>query len=223
MSHSVPEEVCSQIRELHLWPHRPLIITDADEVLFAFVEALERFLEREDYVLKLETFALTGNIRYRESGEPVPAADVRDLIATFFERHTEEMEPVAGAAAALASLAERAQIVVLSNVPLHQRAARKRALQAHGMDYPLIANIGRKGGAVAMIAEAMKAPTFFIDDIPHNIISVAEAAADVVRLHFVADARLARLLDTCEQAHARTDDWPAAQDFILGHLERQGY
>jgi phosphoglycolate phosphatase-like HAD superfamily hydrolase len=221
--HDVPAEVTEQIDALVLEPDRPLIISDADEVLFAFVAALERFLESQGFFLRLESFALTGNIRERETGEKIEAGKVRDLIHAFFDDHTEDMDPVEGAADALAALSEKSQIVVLSNVPLDRRDARQRALRRHGMDFPLIANIGRKGGAVAHLTRSLLAPAYFLDDIPHNIASVAEAAADVVCLHFVADRRLARLLDKAEHAHVRTDDWATARSFIEQHLNQQGY
>ena len=201
----IPQEVRSQLDALTLAPDRPLLITDADEVLFAFVRGFERFLDTQGMLLRLDSFALSGNVRRRDDDQPVPAPEVRELILGFFDDCTEALEPVAGAAAALAGLSHRAQILVLSNVPLPQRDARQRALQSHGMDYPLIANIGRKGGAVAELADSVEAPVFFVDDIPHNITSVAESAAHVTRLHFVADPRLARLLGPAEDAHARID------------------
>lgn len=219
----LPPEVRSQVAELTLTPDRPLLITDADEVLFAFVRGFEGYLNTQGFILRLDSFALSGNVRRQDTDEALPAPQVRDLIEAFFDTCTELLEPVAGAAVALAELSQRAQILVLSNVPLPQRAARQRALQRHAMDYPLIANIGRKGSAVAMLADSIDAPVFFIDDIPHNITSVAESAAHVTRLHFVADPRLARLLGPAEDAHARIDDWPTARAFIEDRLSEQGF
>lgn len=221
--HPLHDDVRPQIEALPLDRSRPLVITDADEVLFAFVRGLERYLNREGYELHLESFALTGNIRRAGNGDVVPGPEVRGLIQDFFDRHTEDLEPVNGAADALSALAARAQILVLSNVPLGQRAARQRALRRHRMDYPLIANIGTKGAAVATMARAVDAPVFFLDDIPHNITSVAEAAADVIRLHMVADPRLARLLDKSADAAARIDDWPTMQAYIEDRLSAAGY
>jgi len=218
-----PQEVLSQLDALTLASDRPLLITDADEVLFAFVRGFEAFLETKGFILRLDSFALSGNVRERDSDAEVPAPEVRALIQNFFDDCTEQLEPVAGAAVALAALTPRLQVLVLSNVPLPQRAARQRALKSSGMDYPLIANIGRKGGAVARLAEAVDAPVFFIDDIPHNITSVAESAAHVTRLHFVADPRLARLLGKAEHAHARIDDWPTVRTFIEQRLHEHGY
>ena len=42
------------------------------------------------------------------------------------------------------------------------------------MDYPVIVGSGLKGPAVAWLTRHIDAPVFFLDDIPHNIDSVAE-------------------------------------------------
>lgn len=223
MSDPVPSEVIEQLDALTIDPDRPLLISDADEVLFAFVRGLEDFLHDLGFELRLETFALTGNIRDRDSGEPLSASDVRALIQRFFAERTERLEPIEGAPQALQALAGRMQIMVLSNIPLAQRDARQRALDKHGMRFPIVANSGRKGGAVARLAARVNAPVVFVDDIPHNIDSVAEVAADVHRLHFVGDERLARLLDASARAHGRHDTWPEARAFIEDHLTSRGF
>ena len=223
MSDPIPEFVQRQLEALELDADRPLLICDADEVLFAFVRGLERFLQEVGYELRLETFALTGNIRERESGLALPAGDVRDLIQRFFVERTESLEPIDGASEALQALSPRMQIMVLSNIPEAQRQARQRALDRHGMAYPIVANTGRKGGAVARLAARVQAPVVFVDDIPHNIDSVAEDAGDVIRLHFVGDERLAGLLDPAAGAHGRHDTWPEARAFIEARLAEHGY
>jgi len=220
---SLHDDVLSQLEALSLTPERPLIVSDADEVIFAFVRGLESFLLDNGHFLDLQSFALSGNIRDSTTGDPVSAELVKELIGDFFDQRTEQIEPVDGAADALAALSSRAQVLVLSNVPLDRQAARRRALVKHGMDYPLVANIGRKGGAMAYLAARQKAPVFFLDDIPHNIASVARAAAAVTRLHFIADHRLRDLLGASEHAHARIDDWPGVRSYIETRLNEQGY
>ena len=223
MHDPLPSEVKQQLDALVLDPDKPLLISDADEVIFAFVRGLECFLNDSGLELRLESFALTGNIRYRDSGDAVPAGDVRDLLYRFFAERTERLDPIDGAAQALNALSERMQVMVLSNIPFAQRDARQRALDQHGMNFPIVANSGRKGGAVARLAARVNAPVIFVDDIPHNINSVAEDAAEVIRLHFVGDERLARLVEASEHAHARHDTWPEARAFIEDHLSRAGY
>jgi phosphoglycolate phosphatase-like HAD superfamily hydrolase len=217
------EQVRAQLGELALDPGRPLLLTDADEVVLQFVAALELFLAERSLYLDLSSYALTGNIRRVGDGAPASAEAVKALLADFFEERVEHVLPVPGAADALAALSRRAQVVVLSNVPFARRAARQRALKAHGMDFPVIANHGAKGAAVAAITRRMDAPVVFVDDIPSNIASVAEAAPETIRLHFIADPRLARLSPPCPECHARRDDWPAARAFIEAELEARGW
>ncbi len=220
---SLHDDVLSQLEALRLTPQRPLIVSDADEVIFAFVRSLEGFLLDNGHFMDLQSFALRGNIRDAKTREAVSAEMVKSLLGDFFSERTEQIEPVDGAAEALAALSERAQILVLSNVPLDQISARRRALVKNGMDYPLIANIGRKGGAMAYLAERHEAPIFFLDDIPHNISSVAQKAEEVTRLHFIADHRLRDLLGAADDAHVRIDDWPGVRRYIEDSLSQQGY
>ena len=214
---TLTEATRQQIDALSITAGRPLIITDADEVLFAFMAGLERYLNREGFSFDWSSFAISGNVR-RADGSVVPRDEVRGHLAIFFDRHTEELDPVEDAARVLLALSARAQIVVLSNLPAAQGAARQRALVRHGMDYPLIVNEGLKGPAVRLLADRAAAPTVFIDDIPHNHASVALAAPQVHRLHFVADPRLARLLPPADASHHRADRWPEARGFIEDRL-----
>jgi len=212
-------EVADQLAALSFDPDRPIVISDADEVLFAFMAALEGFLDANDLFFDWSSFALTGNIRRKSDSQPVAGTDVREMLMRFFESHTESLAPVPGAADALADLsAGGVQVVVLSNVPLPQREARISALVRHGMDYPLIANSGGKGAAVRALAAKTRAGAVFIDDIPLHHAEVARAVSDVMLLHFVADPRLARLLEPAEHCHHRVDTWPEARRIIADHL-----
>lgn len=203
---------------LSLTRGKPLLIVDADEVLFYFMRGLESFLEGRDLYFDWASYALHGNIRQRLDNSPVAAEILHPLLQRFFAESTENLEPVDGAAQALADLSETAQIVVLSNVPMVARSARARALARHGMDYPLIANTGPKGPAVAFLLQQAMAPAAFVDDIPHNHTSVAELAPTTHRLHFIADQRLAALLGPAPDCHHRAETWPDLQLHIHGLL-----
>lgn len=217
------ENVRVQIDALDLDSSKPLVISDADEVLLQFVAGLERYLERRGLWLDLQSFALTGNIKHKSTGEPVPADDVPGLLKEFYATDTHTLEPVPDAAASLSVLAARAQIVVLTNIPAEQRTIRAESLAAHGMDYPVVANAGLKGAAVAELARRSGAPVFFLDDIPHNIASVARAHGASHRIHFIADDRLARLLGPAEDSHFHATRWPAARAFIEDRLSEHGF
>lgn len=202
------------VNAFKLDPSRPLIICDADEVLLQFVVGLERFLDRQGCVLDLKSFAIHGNVRRRDTDAVVANEDVTRLIAAFFDSETGSLDVVPGAAAALAALSARAQILILSNLPESARDARQANLAGHGISYPVVAGSGPKGIVVKHLIEDTRQPVVFIDDLPPHHTSVATETPRVQRLHFVADPRLAALLPPARDAHKRIDEWPAARDWI---------
>ncbi len=218
----IAPDVAAQLADLRLDPAQPLIVTDADEVLFHFMEGLEAFLGERGFRVNLDSYALRDSIR-RADGTPLSQVELAPLLQEFFVARTTLLRPVDLAAAVLARLATRAQVVVLSNVPLPQAEARRQTLARHGMPYPLIANSGSKGGVVAGWAAASGAPIVFIDDIPRNLDDVARAAPDVLRIHYVADARLARIVPAPQGAHHRATDWTHIGTIVADHFGAHGH
>lgn len=223
MPYAWDEDVLTQLQALQLAPHRPLIVTDADEVLVQFISGLERYLERNGYWLNLKSFAITGNVRRRGENEPLGHEQVQELLAAFFAADTAMLEPVEGAAEALRALHPRAQILVLSNVPPGQAQTRRNWLARHGMDYPLIANSGSKGEPLRHLAGRIEAPLFFLDDLPPHLDAVAAKAPEAHLLHFIAHPRLAALVGAAENYHLRTSNWPEARLFIEQRLDALGF
>ena len=217
---ALDEDVRVQIDALTMKRGHPIIVSDADEVLIQFISGLEKYLDTQGLWLDLQSFMLTGNIKYRASGEVLDKAEMPRLIQDFFASEAHQLIAVPGAAEALAALSDHAQIIVLTNVPFEQREARARNLAAQGMPYPVVANRGLKGSAVRYLAAQIEAPVFFLDDIPHNLESVAQAHAPSHRIHFVANERLAQVVPKSADSHLHTSDWAAAQNFILSKLGR---
>ncbi len=211
-------EVQAQLATLTLTPGRPLLVVDADEVLFYFMRGFERHLMRQDLYFDWKSYALYGNIRRRSDDVPVPAEELHPLLDGFFATDTANLEPVDGAAAALARLNHIADIVVLSNLPFHAKAAREAALLRHGMAYPLIANSGSKGPAMAALLGHAPRRAAFLDDIPHNHTAVAQAAPLVHRVHFIADTRLAALLPPAEHSQHRAASWAEIEPHVAAYL-----
>ena len=217
MSNMLSEEVSNQIETLELDPDRPLVISDADEVLLQFMRQFEIYLDRNDMWIDLSSFRLQGNIKYKGSDEAVDMTN-RNIIDDFFAAETLNFSPVEGAAEALNALSKEAQIIILTNLPLAQKSERQINLSKHGMDYPVIVGSGLKGPAVKSLGEKINAPLFFLDDIPHNINSVAEYVPTSGRIHMIADPRLSKLIGAAEGASARIDQWQEAQAWILDKL-----
>lgn len=211
------EEISNQIETLELDPDRPLVISDADEVLLQFMRQFEIYLDRNDMWIDLSSFRLQGNIKYKGSDEAVDMTN-RNIIDDFFAAETLNFSPVEGAAEALTALSKEAQIIILTNLPLAQKSERQINLSKHGMDYPVIVGSGLKGPAVKSLGEKINAPLFFLDDIPHNINSVAEYVPTSGRIHMIADPRLSKLIGAADGASARIDQWQEAQAWILDKL-----
>ncbi len=82
----------------------------------------------------------------------------------------------------------------------------------------MIINQGPKGPAVRTLADRVKGPVLFVDDLLSNLDSVAEAAPRVTRVHMIADPAL-RLVAPTSANHRRIDGWPelvrVAQDEVF--------
>lgn len=188
-------------------PSRPLIICDADEVLLQFFVTLEGYLGSEGFYVQLDSFALNGNIRHRDGGHAADPQTIQTLMQQFFEDPIHTSPAVEGAAGALQRLARHTEICVLTNLPGKHAAARERSLREAGLAYPVICNTGGKGPAVGRIHSAWERPIAFIDDLPPNHDSVAADAPEVHRIHYVADPRLAKLIEKPASAHKRAHSW----------------
>ncbi len=211
-----------QLNAITLDVTRPLILCDADEVLLAFMAAFERFLHGKNFYYLWRSYALDGNICAREDSAELPPEQVRDLIQMFYAEHAGTLEPVAGAAEALGILAERANIIILTNIWREQLEFRRRQLASHGIDYLALSNTGSKGPPVAWFQARLKAPLYFIDDSPRHMSAVAREAPETVRIHFIAERRLSDLLDDAD-CHFRTDSWASARRVIEDDLAARGY
>lgn len=195
---------------------RPLIICDCDEVLLHFADPFRDYLAAaHDMDLRFDSFSLAGSIKRRNGGAGITQADVEPLLDGFFETHLDTQYPAAGAVEALASLAEAADIVILTNVKDMIRTRRGAELARHGLPYEVICNRGPKGPPVAeLIAGRQPDGAVFIDDLPPHHSSVAKHAPEVHRLHMIANPELRSLIPAAPDAHVRIDDWPTAQAHI---------
>jgi len=204
-----------------LTPGRPLLILDADEVVLRFVDGFDRFLRGGGLFLDLSSYRLHGNVKRLSDEVPVLDVEVTALLDEF-RRELDSLELVEGAREAIESLCPRLDIVMLTNISPAQAAPRVRNLAAHGLDLPLVANSGLKGPAIKALAARAGRPAFFVDDIPQNLASSAEAAPEIWRIHLIGDDRLKPLLPPAAHAHLRAEDWAEAYRFIDEKLNEAG-
>lgn len=194
---------------------RPLIISDCDGVLLEFCEPFIAYLKTEhDLVLKLESFALAGNIR-DSAGQPVDAKLFPALLDGFFTTHMPTQTAIDGAAHALGTLAGDCDVVILTNIADHHAEVRTSELARLGMPYRVIGNHGPKGEPIrTLLSEYQPTMALFIDDLPPHHSSARATVPDVHRLHMVAEAPLRSLIPQAADAHARIDHWPEALSYI---------
>lgn len=196
---------------------RPLVICDVDEVIVHFTSDFEAYIAAHGLWLDTSSFALNGNIRNRETGEPAADTLVADMITRFFEDRTRHMEPIDGAVDSLLHIGETADVVLLTNLPHSAGDYRRENMASHGLPYPVVTNSGPKGPAIRdLLRRARKDSAVFIDDSPHYIASAYEHAPDVHLIHFLHDERFARHIEPLDYVSLRTGSWDEARPHIMG-------
>ena len=214
----IPADTLAQLETLDIIPGRPLIAVDADEVMVVFVEHLSRWMETIGFEMRLVRYQLEGSMYPKGSDQALPFDECIALINRYFEEQTLAQRAIPGAPETLARLAEHAQIIVLTNVPRRATEARKENLASLGIPYPVVANSGGKGRAMAWLAAKAQAPTAFIDDSVKQIESVARRAPDVVRIHFAWADFIHRMYPDCEHATCQVRDWAACERELTSRL-----
>ncbi|MGB0920905.1 MAG: hypothetical protein ACPG06_07720 [Alphaproteobacteria bacterium] len=215
----LPENLATQLAALQDIPtHRPIILSDADEVILTFVSAFEAFCETIGLQLSLDTLAITGNVTRMEDGTVLTAEEVSAALGRFFAEGSHHQSPVEGAIEGLNRLAEDATVIILTNIPFESRAVRQAAMESFGLHHPIIANSGGKGPAAQALTQGISAPSFFIDDLPPNHISVAKHAPHIECIHYVADERLNKLMPDAPDIALRAKSWAEIEAHIMGRI-----
>ena len=202
---------------------RPLIISDCDEVLLHMIVPFSQWLDESQDV----TFKLIGNdfahaIRRRDNGMPVEQEEIWRLLALFFDNEMHRQTPIAGAVQGMNTLAEHADVVVLTNLTDRHNEARRLQLIEHGLDLRVFTNQGPKGPAIrAILEEYAPSRAVFIDDLAQHHGSAAEIVPHIDRLHLCGEPTLAPHIDcgfVAGHAHARIDTWEHALPWLLARI-----
>lgn len=199
---------------------RPLIITDCDEVLLHMVVPFREWLDEHHAVhFDMRERGFAEALRHKDSGIPLERELVWQLLVGFFDTEMHRQMPIAGAVEAMGRLSRMADIVVLTNIGERHHQQRVEQLAAHGLDFPVHWNHGPKGAPLAaIVAERRPSAALFIDDLAEHHESVTEHAPGVWRLHMVGEPEISADVDAAPYAHARIDDWAAAERWIVDRL-----
>ncbi|ESX23169.1 MULTISPECIES: hypothetical protein [unclassified Mesorhizobium] len=210
-------ETARQIAELAA-DDRPLLILDVDDVVLEFIRPFPHFLKSRGFGLTLASFRLTGNIAETASGRLIEQPEVTALLGDFFDTQADWQSVTDGAEQALASLGDRAEIVLLTAMPHRHRAARRAHLDALGLPYPLLTTEMAKGPAVAKLRGKNGRPVAFVDDQPANLISARNSVADAHLFHLMADNSLRAFLPPVPDDIISVEDWHEAAPKIASAL-----
>ena len=194
---------------------RPLVICDVDEVIVHFTRDFEDYIALHGLWLDTSSFALNGNIRYRDSNLPAPEPLVAEMIGSFFDTRTRHMQEIDGAVSSLLALGDWADVVLLTNLPHTAGDHRRENLKSHGLPYPVVTNSGPKGPAIRNLWERGGRPVVFIDDSPSYIASAHEYAPEVHLVHFLHDDRFARHIEPLDFVSLRTASWNEVTPFVM--------
>ena len=210
-------ETARQIAELSR-DTRPLLVLDVDEVLLEFISPFVGFLGSNGLKFDTTSFRLHGNISDAATGNVVDNDRVTTLIDEFFAVQDDWQAAAEGAADAIASLAEQAEIVMLTAMPHRHRATRRAHLDALGFPYPLLTTERAKGPAIRQLRGEHPRAIAFVDDIPHNLVSVRAAVADAHLFHLMAHSEMRKLLPPLPDGIVAAADWRDAGPKIASAL-----
>ena len=209
------------IDELSLNPHKPLIISDADEVIFELFTHMFAYFDENGYRFtgqSLIGFEIMDHMFNNQTDERIEADIFIKIITQFFAVHGDHMPMVENAFENLMTLSETCQIIILTNAPHDYRKRREEIYKGHGIHFPIISNIGNKLAAVNEIIKDHQAPIFFIDDSPEHHISIIENIPHIHCIHFIGDQKYAKLVSDVDNVHFKSSDWNDVRAFIEAQL-----
>jgi hypothetical protein len=211
-------ETARQIEELS-HDDRPLLVLDVDDVLIEFIRPFPNYLKSKGYELRLETFRLHGNIYDAATEMPVERELASELIDGFYASQADWQTMTEGAAEALGSFGNQAEIVLLTAMPHRHRDVRRRHLRSLGLAYPLLTTEAPKGPAIHALRGRGPRPVAFVDDMPNNLASVGSYVPDAHLFHLMADNSLRQLMPPPAEGIHVVRDWPDAAPRIARALE----
>lgn len=199
-------ETARQIAELSR-DTRPLLVLDVDEVVLEFVRPFIGFLGTQGLKFDTLSFRLTGNISEIDTGTPVDAERVAALLDGFFAVQADWQVAADGAGDTIRALANGAEIVMLTAMPHKHRVVRRALLDRLDFPYPLLTTERAKGPAIRQLRGEHPRPVAFVDDLPHNLLSVRGAVADAHLFHVMAHAEMRKLLPPLPDGIQAAENW----------------
>ena len=200
--------------------NKPILICDADEVIFDFMHEFLLFLKKYNFFFNWDSYALTGNI-IRKNNTALSEEEVKKLINFFFKSCTLNMKLVNGARSSLHKISEKFNIIILSNIPFEFYELRKSALDKNGLNFPFFANRGEKGTPSSIISNLHNNQTWFIDDSPSQVSSVRKKNTNIKTILFIENSKLAKLIKNKKDCDFYSTNWKNNEKILFDKIENE--
>ena len=196
----------------------PLLICDADEVIFNFMDSFDEFLNVNDMYFSYETFKLNGNILRKKNNLAINNNEVPKIISSFFKHYTMKMPFINNAREVLKELSTRINIIILSNIPKDSSSDRINYLKKNDMHYTFICNEGPKNKKCMELEKLTNKKVFFIDDLPNQITSVSNSCKNIITIHFLQNKNLIKIIPEVKDCDYKVNNWDDLKKVILKNI-----
>ena len=203
---------------LNINPNLPLLISDADEVIFEFMESFEEYLLSNSMYFSYKSFKLNGNIYNQETNKPIDSANIPIIISNFFQEYAIKMPLIKEAKNILEKLSKVMNVIILSNIPKNYAADRIQCFKDNNMNYAFISNEGPKNIKCLELQKLTNKKVFFIDDLPNQIYSVSENCTNITTIHFLQNKKLLNIIPDINDCDFKTDNWESVLKFIYKNI-----
>ena len=205
-------------RSLNINPNLPLLISDADEVIFEFMESFEEYLLSNNMYFSYKSFKLNGNIYNKKTNNPVDSSNIPIIISDFFQEYAIKMPLIKGAKIALEELSKVMNIIILSNIPKNYAADRIQCLKDNNMNYVFISNEGPKNIKCLELQKLTNKKVFFIDDLPNQISAVSNYCKNIITIHFLQNKKLLKIIPEVKDSDYNVNNWGSILKIIHNNI-----
>lgn len=196
----------------------PLLICDADEVLFEFMLSFDEFLIQHNMYFSYSSFKLNGNILDKNSNHAIDSSNIPSIISKFFSIYAIKMPLIKGAKSTLKELSKVMNIVILSNIPKDYASNRIKCLKDNDMNYQFISNNGSKANKCMELEKLTDKNVFFIDDLPNQLSSVKNNCKNIITIHFLQNKKLLRIIPEVKNCDYKTNNWRNIKQIIYNNI-----
>lgn len=203
---------------LNINPNLPLLISDADEVIFEFMESFEEYLLSNSMYFSYKSFKLNGNIYNQETNKPIDSANISIIISNFFQEYAIKMPLIKGAKNILEKLSKVMNVIILSNIPKNYAADRIQCLKDNNMNYAFISNEGPKNIKCLELQKLTNKKVFFIDDLPNQISAVSNYCKNIITIHFLQNKKLLKIIPEVKDSDYNVNNWGSILKIIHNNI-----